>query len=69
MKIKIKPVTARTSFANYSPTERMEASFAAFEKEFGGKVFVVFSLDKEIANEEVIEEIRKEISRLRGLGL
>lgn len=63
--IQIKPVTGKFSFANYSPTERMQASFADFEEKFGGKVFVVFSLDGEIGNQEVIEEIRAEIKRLR----
>lgn len=43
--IQIKPVTARANFGNYSPTERMKASFADFEEQHGGKVFVVFSLD------------------------
>jgi hypothetical protein len=62
--IQIKPVTAKANFGNYSATERMKASFADFEDKFGGKVFVVFSLDGEIANQEVIEEIRKEIERL-----
>ncbi|GHT31695.1 hypothetical protein FACS189415_1060 [Bacteroidia bacterium] len=42
----------------------MKASFADFESKFGGKVFVVFSLDGEIANKEVIAEIEKEIGRL-----
>jgi hypothetical protein len=62
--IQIKPVTAKANFGNYSATERMKASFADFEDKFGGKVFVVFSLDGEIANQEVINEIRKEIERL-----
>jgi hypothetical protein len=63
--IQIKPVTARANFGNYSATERMKAGFADFEEKFGGKVFVVFSLDGEIANREVIEEIRQEIKRLQ----
>jgi hypothetical protein len=63
--IQIKPVTARSNFGNYSATERMKASFADFEDKFGGKVFVVFSLDGEIANREVFAEIRDEIARLR----
>jgi hypothetical protein len=42
--IQIKPVTAKSNFGNYSATERMQASFADFEAQFGGKVFVVFSL-------------------------
>jgi hypothetical protein len=45
----------------------MKASFANFTAEFGGKVFVVFSLKGEIANKEVIEEIRKEIERLKEI--
>jgi hypothetical protein len=62
--IQIKPITAKANFGSYSLTERMKASFADFTEKFGGKVFVVFSLDKEIANKDVIEEIRKEIERL-----
>jgi hypothetical protein len=42
----------------------MIASFADFEGKFCGKVFVVFSLDGEIANKEVIDEIETEIKRL-----
>ena len=63
--IQIKPVTAKANFGNYSATERMKASSAAFEENFGGKVFIVFSLDGEIANKEVIKEIQKEIERLK----
>lgn len=59
----IKPITATFSFANYSPTERMKKSFIDFEEKFGGKVFVIFSDDGKIANEEIIEEIRQEIER------
>ena len=62
--IQIKPVTARSNFGNYSATERMKASLANFERDFGGKVFVVFSLDGEVGNMEVIAEIEKEIARL-----
>jgi len=62
--IQIKPVTAKANFGNYSATERMKVSFADFEEKFGGKVFVVFSLDGEIANKEVVAEIQKEIERV-----
>lgn len=62
--IQIKPVTAKANFGNYSTTERMKASFADFETQFKGKVFVVFSLEGEIANKAVIEDIRNEIERL-----
>lgn len=63
--IQIKPVTAKANFGNYSPTERMKNSFAEFEEQYGGKVFIVFSLDGEIGNKEVIEQIRLEIERLK----
>lgn len=63
--IQIKPLTAKANFGNYSPTERMKNSFAGFEEQYGGKVFIVFSLDGEIGNKEVIEQIRKEIERLK----
>ncbi len=62
--IQIKPVTAKANFGNYSATERMKASFDDFTKKFGGKVFIVFSIDDKIKNEEVIEEIAEEIKRL-----
>jgi hypothetical protein len=62
--IQIKPVTARSNFGTYSPSERMKANFKAFEEEFGGKVFIVFSLNGEIANREIIPQIELEINRL-----
>lgn len=64
--IQIKPITAKANFGSYSLTERMKASFDNFQEQFGGKVFVVFSLDGEIANKEVIEEIQKEVKRLES---
>ncbi|MFH1005396.1 MAG: MjaI family restriction endonuclease [Bacteroidota bacterium] len=62
--IQIKPVTAKANFGNYSATERMRASFDDFTKKFGGKVFIVFSIDDKIKNEEVIGQIVGEIKRL-----
>ena len=62
--IQIKPVTAKANFGNYSATERMKASFNEFRDKFGGQVFIVFSIDDEIKNEEVIEQIDTEIKRL-----
>jgi hypothetical protein len=64
--IQIKPITAKANFGSYSLTERMKASFNDFQEQFGGKVFVIFSLDGEIANKEVIEEIQKEVKRLES---
>jgi hypothetical protein len=62
--IQIKPVTAKANFGNYSATERMKASFRDFTKRFGGNVFLVFSIDDKIKNEEVIAHIAEEIRRL-----
>jgi hypothetical protein len=62
--IQIKPVTAKSNFGNYSATERMKASFADFTADFGGKVFIIYSLDGEIANKEIITEIKNEINNL-----
>ena len=65
--IQIKPVTAKANFGNYSPSERMKASFREFERKYGGKVFVIFSIDDEITNKEVLKEIETEIDRLKRL--
>ena len=62
--IQIKPIKASANFGSYSLTERMKASFESFKEQYGGNVFVVFSLDGEIANKEVIEQIKLEIERL-----
>ncbi len=68
--IQIKPTTARSNFGNYSISDRMSANFEEFEEEYGGKVFIIFSAKvgskKEILNKEVIEEIKKEIERLKN---
>ncbi|MEQ1744152.1 MAG: MjaI family restriction endonuclease [Saprospiraceae bacterium] len=62
--IQIKPATAQSNFGNYSISERMRASFQEFEETYGGKVFIIFSLNGEIANKEAINEITREIERL-----
>jgi len=64
--IQIKPITVKANFGNYSVTERMKASFDDFTERFGGKVFIVFSLDGEISNAEVLDQIKTEIERLRS---
>ena len=62
--IQIKPVTAKANFGNYSATERMKASFTDFTNKYGGQVFVVFSIDDKIKNENVVAQIAVEIERL-----
>lgn len=63
--IQIKPVTAQANFGNYSVSDRMKASFENFKNDFGGNVFIIFSLDGEIANKQIIEQIKSEIKRLK----
>ena len=62
--IQVKPVTSRANFGNYSASERMKDSFRSFFEEYGGNVFVVYSVDDEIANREVIAHIAAEVERL-----
>lgn len=62
--IQIKPVTIRSNFGNYSATERMKASFVNFTRQYGGQVFVVYSIDDTIKNTEVLAQIAAEIERL-----
>lgn len=68
--IQIKPITANANFANYKISDRMSGNFNAFEKKFGGKVFIVFSVrngnKKDIVNQEIIEAIKTEIKRLKS---
>jgi len=66
--IQIKPVTAQGNFGNYSASERMKASFRDFEEKYGGKVFIIFSVDDEIKNNDILKEIEAEIKRLKGLS-
>ncbi len=63
--IQIKPITAKSNFGTYSATERMKFNFAEFEAEYGGKVFIIFSLDGEIANKDILPQIKTEIARLK----
>jgi len=65
--IQIKPVTSKANFGNYSPSERMKASFDDFTEKYAGKVFLVYSIDDKIKNEEVINDIASEIERLKKL--
>jgi hypothetical protein len=65
--IQIKVANVESNF-EYSISERMKGSFQDFEADYGGKVFIIFSLDGEIANNEVLKEIEQEIDRLKNLN-
>ncbi len=67
--IQIKPITFEHTFENYKWQEMQETTHLKFQKKFGGRVFIVFSVKvgdkKTIKNIEVIEEIKNEIEKLR----
>lgn len=65
--IQIKPVTAYASLGNYDVTARMEQSFMDFENKYGGKVFIVYSTDDKVRNENVYDAIRNEIERIKSM--
>jgi hypothetical protein len=70
--IQIKPISSGQSLNQYQWIEMHKKNHAKFEKEFGGKVFFVYSIKnssgkKSIYNVEVIEQIKEEIERLRSL--
>ncbi len=70
--LQIKPVSSGQSVNQYQWLEMNQRNHQKFQNEFGGKVFFVFSLKspgkkKKIYNTEVIEEIKREIERLKKL--
>ena len=65
--LQIKPITAHFTIGGMKMSDRMKNSFDSFTAEFGGKVFIVFSEREEIKNKEVVDEIRKEIERLKTM--
>ncbi len=68
--LQIKPISDTAQISTiFQQRNFQKQTHEKFYNEFGGKVFYVFSVKdngkKRIANEEVIEEIRKEIERLK----
>jgi len=70
--IQIKPTTYTQTPELYNWRQWMQDSHQRFTEEYGGQVFIVFSVEegetKEIANPEVIEEIKQEIARLQDIS-
>ncbi len=54
---------------NYTISERMKDDFADFEAKFGPKVFIIFSINGEIANSAILPHITSEINRLQALSI
>jgi hypothetical protein len=69
--IQIKPITYNQTPEIHKWKEWLSKTHKKFEKKYGGKVFIVFSVKKgdrkEIYNKEVVAAIRKEINRLKML--
>ena len=65
--IQIRTFDPNTNFQNHSISNTEKNDFQDFEEEFSGKVFIVFSLDGEIGNMEIIKDIESEIERLKNL--
>jgi hypothetical protein len=57
------------TFEDYKWKEMQETTHLKFQKKFSGRVFIVFSVKvgdkKKIKNVEIIDEIKKEIERVR----
>ena len=71
--LQIKPIASGQALNQYQWIEMHKKNHEKFEKEFGGKVFFVFSVKssagkKKIHNTQVIEEIISEIKRLTSLA-
>ena len=68
--LQIKPITYEQTPEVYRWKEWLAKTHDKFKKEYGGKVFIVFSIKKDnkkvIYNPEVIGEIKEEIERLKG---
>jgi hypothetical protein len=66
--IQIKPISSGQALNQYQWIEMHKVNHARFQKEFGGKVFFVYSVKtttgKKIYNIEVIDQIRAEIELL-----
>src|SRR4030042_3629108 len=66
--LQIKPITYEQSPELYLQKQWIKKTHDAFYQNYGGKVFIIFSIKKDkqkvIQNREIIAEIKKEINRL-----
>lgn len=67
--LQIKPITFEHTFEDYKWKEMQETTHLKFQKKFGGRVFIVFSVKvgekKTIKNIEVVDDIKNEIKKLQ----
>ncbi|GIX42788.1 MAG: hypothetical protein KatS3mg129_2521 [Leptospiraceae bacterium] len=69
--LQIKPISYNQMNQAYNWQEWLKNSHKKFQEKYKGKVFIIFSIKrdgkKEIANPEIINDIKKEIQRLKSL--
>ena len=69
--IQIRPISSTKSYTQRQWIEMNRKNHERFQKDFGGKVFFVFSVKaagkKKIYNTEVVDEILDEIKRLKSI--
>ncbi len=67
--LQIKPISSGQALNQYQWIKMHEVNHEKFRNKFGGQVFFIYSVKsgkkKRIYNVEVIEEIKKEIERLK----
>jgi hypothetical protein len=67
--LQIKPISYEQTPEIYKWKEWLSKTHEKFEREIGGKVFIIFSIKKdgkkEILNKEVITDIKNEIYKLK----
>src|SRR3990170_5289957 len=68
--LQIKPISSGQSLNQYQWIKMHEVNHGKFRTKFGGKVFFIYSVKagkkKKIYNVEVIDEIKREIERLKN---
>lgn len=70
--LQIKPIASGQALNQYQWVEMHMINHQRFEKDFGGKVFFIYSEKspsgkKRIYNTEVIDQIKEEVERLKRL--
>ena len=70
--LQIKPISSGNAINNYQWLNMHEINHARFLKDFGGKVFFIYSIKssgkkKKIYNIEIVSEIKQELNRLENI--
>ena len=67
--LQIKPASGVSHISQiFKERQLQEKTHKKFTEKYGGKVFIIFSVDDEIKNNDILKEIEAEIKRLKGLS-